>query len=141
FARQVVDIEIEVQSWTYVFRDGKIQDVQPRCTDGRIFAVKTIVSDVAITQRSIHPAPSRECQPAIGDGMRRAIDINPRRSRSIKRIRDLRDPAIERHVPRQADRRLSFKTVSPARSLQLERSVVGNVNLLVGPIDEEQIAG
>src|SRR5438874_7972421 len=137
---KIVDVEIEVEAGPDGLRHGEIDNVEARSADGGICAIEAIVSNVAIAQRGVNAPPSGQRQPTIGDGVRRAIHVNPRRGRSIKRVRHLREAAVERDVTRQADRGLSFKTVSPARSFQFSRSVVGNINLLVRAIDEEQVA-
>src|SRR5262249_4512569 len=113
---------------------------QTRRAYRRILSVEAIVSNVPITQRTIEASPARQCQAAVRDGVRCAVYIDSGRSASIKGVRDLRKSAVEREGSGQADRHLSFVAVGTARSLQFERAIIGNVNLLIGAVDQEQVS-
>src|SRR5262249_36480832 len=94
--RDIVDIEVQIEPMAERFRDRQIQHIKPRSPDRGIFAVKSIVSNVPVTQRTIEAVPTRQSQTSICDRVWRAIDVNPGRFTTIKRIRDLGNSPTER---------------------------------------------
>jgi len=71
--------------------------------------------------------------------MRRAVHIDSRKRAPIESVRDFRQSAVQCQLMCDLDGRLGFKTVGAARTLELERAVVGDVDLLVRAIDPEQV--
>src|SRR5262249_60992231 len=51
------------------------------------------------------------------------------------------DPAVERQTPRDRYRSLGLVTVRTARTFEFEAAVVGDIDLLVGVVDEERVGG
>src|SRR5262245_34211070 len=83
--------------------------------------------------------PPGECDSSVCHGMRRAADIHTRIREPIERIGHLRETTVQRNNASDANGRLSFIAVRPTGALQLECSIIRNVNLLVRAIDKEQV--
>src|SRR5262249_55828234 len=75
----------------------------------------------------------------VGDGVRSAVDVNAGKRAAKKRIRNLGETTVQTEVMRQSHRRFCFPAVGAARSLEFEAPVVGDVDLLVGAVNQEHV--
>src|SRR5437773_110893 len=109
--------------------------------DGGILAIEPVMIDRPHPHRSAPALPRRDRQARIGHEMRRAADVNPGKRAAIECVCDFRQSAVQGQTMRDLDSGLRLVAVSPARALELERAVVGNIDLLVRAIDVEQVGG
>src|SRR5262249_17796839 len=101
FVSQVVYREVEINPASNPFGHAQIEHVETRCAHTRVFAIKAIAIDVAVSQRPAPTLPAGERQRGVGCQMRRAVDVNPRRGSAIERVHHACHTAVEGQVLRQ----------------------------------------
>jgi len=83
--------------------------------------------------------PARQSQRGVGHEMRSAIHVNTVFPALEVRIPDLCETAVQREMATDLDRCLGFVPIGPAWPLELERPVIGNVDLLIRVINQERV--
>src|SRR4051794_26426016 len=137
--RQIVEAEIQFDATVYPFRDAEIEDRMPRGRYRGIVPVEAIMIDRAHPERAAEPMPTGQRDSGVRNKMRRAVHVHPVIATPEERIRDLRQPGSYRKAVRQFDRRLGFVAVGAARALELETTVIGDIDLLVRMVDQERV--
>src|SRR5712691_4048960 len=104
-----------------------------------IDAVQPVSADMAIAEGPVETMPTRQSQARIGDRVRCTVNVEPGRGSAIEGVGDLGEAAVQDQVTRDLNRCLRFPSIGAARAFELEASVVGNVNLLIGTVNQEQV--
>src|SRR4030095_73052 len=119
--------------------DAEIQHRKARSSNSGILAIEAIAVDIAQPERSREPVPLCPGQSTVHDGMRSAVDVDSRQGPTIEGVGDFCNPAVESEITIDLQRSLGFKSISPARSLEFDAAGVGNIDLLIGAVDQEQV--
>src|SRR5258707_4856679 len=83
--------------------------------------------------------PRRQHERRIRHKVRRAVDVNPLFSAPEESVADFGQTAVERQVMCNLHRRLRLVAIRAAAALELEASVVRDVDLLVRVVDEKGV--
>ncbi len=117
------------------FRGAQVEYIQAgRFGNCRVGAIQDVLTDVAVAQRSVESMPIRHRQPRVRNRVGRAIDVHARSSQK-EGVHDLCESAVEGKVASHLDGCLGFPSVGPTRPFKLECAMVGNIDLLVRPVD------
>lgn len=83
--------------------------------------------------------PGGQRQRGVGDEVRGAVHIRAVIAAAEEGVGDFGHAAVQREMPGQRQRELGLVAVGAAGAFELEAAIVGDVDLLVGVIDQEGV--